>query len=131
MSGFEIVGVILGSLPIVVKTAENYSKIADSLVKWKRYRFELRKLVNDVDIERLNFESLCKQLLKCTDLPFERQNEVLEGNDAHAWGAADVGRALRKKLGQTHGASVFLLDSMSEDLMKLQEMLSSKDGSVS
>lgn len=131
MSGFEIVGVILGTLPLIVKGAENYSRFADSLAKWKRYRFELRKFVNDVDIERLNFESLCKRLLICTDLPAERQYELLNGKDAQAWKDADLEKVLTRSLGSSCSACAFLLNSMSDDLVKLQKMLSSKDGSVS
>jgi hypothetical protein len=52
MSGFEIVGVVLGGLPLIVKVAQDYREGFEPFIKWRRFRYEFRTFINDVDLEK-------------------------------------------------------------------------------
>ena len=131
MSGFEIVGVVLGGLPLAIKTAENYKQGLEPLVKWHRYKLEFRTFVHDVDIETQMFEALVDRLLRYTDLSVEQKEMLLKGQDPDGWCHAETVKALRQRLGNSFDACKNLLKMLECDLIKLQAMLSLKDGSVS
>lgn len=131
MSGFEIAGIVLGGLPIVFKAAENYKQGLEPLIKWRRYQSNFRNFVSDVDIERQMFDGLCTRLLGYTDLSQEQKNLLLTGQDSTGWCSSETEIALKKRLGASYDSCQYLLNLMGEDLLKLQEILSLKDGSVS
>jgi hypothetical protein len=131
MSGFEIVGVILGGLPIVFKIATDYKKGFEPFSKWRNYQAEFRGFVHDVDIERQMFAGLIDRLLQYTDLSNEQKEKLLQGNDADGWCRDGVDRALRNRLGDSYDSCRYLLEEMNNDLVALQAMLCLKDGSVS
>jgi len=131
MSGFEIIGVVLGGLPLVIKAAEDYKKGLEPLVKWRRYKFEFRAFVNDVDIENTGFDALVDRLLQYTDLSTEQKELLLRGHDEDGWFQTEVDNALRQRLGDSYEACIYLLEAMKTDLFKLQDILCLKDGSVS
>jgi len=130
MSGFEIIGVVLGGLPLVIKAAEDYKKGLEPLAKWRKYKFEFRRFVNDVDIEKQGFDALVDRLLQYTDLSTEQKQMLLIGQDLDGWCHTEVDTALRRRLGDSYDACMYLLESMKGDLLRLQAMLSLKDGSV-
>ena len=130
MSGFEIAGIVLGGLPLVIKAAEGYKKGLEPLEKWYRYKYEFRSFLNDVDIEKQMFEGLCDRLLNYTQLTPEQKLILLQGRDTTGWCRKEVEQALKSKLGLSCDACQFLLHAMNDDLERLQEMLSLKDGSV-
>ena len=130
MSGFEIIGVVLGGLPLVIKAAEDYKKGLEPLVKWRKYKFEFRRFVNDVDIEKQGFDALVDRLLQYTDLSTEQKQKLLTGQYQDGWCHAEVDTALRRRLGNSYDACMYLLESMNADLLRLQAMLSLKDGTV-
>lgn len=131
MSGFEIAGIVLGGLPIVLKAAEGYKQGLEPLVKWHRYKLGFRAFVHDVDIETQMFRALVDRLLQLTDLSVEQKERMLEGKDHDGWCHAETEKALRRRLGPSFDACKNLLEMLECDLVKLQAMLSLKDGSVS
>lgn len=45
MSGFEVAGVVLGSIPIVVSALQFYIKGLGTMGRWRRFTLELESLV--------------------------------------------------------------------------------------
>lgn len=131
MSGFEIVGVILGGLPLVIKAAQDYKKGLEPLAKWRRYKYEFRTFINDVDIEKQMFDALVDRLLQYTELSIEQKGLLLTGQDQDGWCGKEVDIALKHRLGESYRTCMYLLKEMEGDLFVLQTMLSLKDGSVS
>lgn len=130
MSGFEIAGIVLGGLPIVIKAIKGHKKGFEPLEKWYRYKHDFRSFLNDVDIEKRMFEGLCDRLLNYCPLSSQQRSVLLAGEDIEAWHQNDVEKDLRLKPGKSYDACQFLLNAMNDDLERLQEMLSLKDGSV-
>jgi hypothetical protein len=47
------------------------------------------------------------------------------------WDRESTGKALKLRLGDSYRSCMYILETMKEDMLKLQTMMSLKDGSVS
>ena len=60
MSGFEVVGIVLGALPIAVKAAQGYMAILSSVKDAHR---NLKALIRDLETENIRLQTTCELLL--------------------------------------------------------------------
>ncbi|RFU33868.1 hypothetical protein B7463_g2502, partial [Scytalidium lignicola] len=130
MSGVEIIGLILGGLPLVISVAEDYKKGFEPFLKWHRFKREFRTFINSIDLEKRMFDGLLDRLLKYTDLDPEEKLRLLTVPNYDGWSKAETIEALKARLGDSYVSCMFVLETMKEDMCKLQEMMSLKDGSV-
>ncbi|KAF4877250.1 hypothetical protein CGCSCA1_v003779 [Colletotrichum siamense] len=63
MSGFEVAGVVLGTIPLVISALEQYRKGISTMRKWRNYPRELRSLIWNLETERVRFQDICEKLL--------------------------------------------------------------------
>ena len=63
MSGFEVAGVVLGSLPLIISALEHYAEGIATAKRFWRYKTELRSLILQVNTERGIFINTLEQLL--------------------------------------------------------------------
>ena len=63
MTGFEIVGVVLGVLPLIISAIENYEKIIDPVVTFKRYSKALQTFTTELNVQRDIFQNECIWIL--------------------------------------------------------------------
>ncbi|TVY25181.1 hypothetical protein LHYA1_G006051 [Lachnellula hyalina] len=130
MSGVEVVGLILGALPLVISAAEHYKKGFEPLVRWKRFKFVFRDFITSVDIQRQMFQLVLKKLLIRVQLEPEEKQMLLTTPDYEGWRRADIIEALKLRLGDSYDACIDILRAMNEDMVDLQDMMSLKDGTV-
>ncbi|CAG8953278.1 hypothetical protein HYFRA_00003485 [Hymenoscyphus fraxineus] len=131
MSGFEVVGVVLGGLPLLIKVAHDYREGFEPFVKWVRFKNDFRIFINDVDVEKQMFDNIVDRLLRYAELEEETKKGLLKGNDLEGWRTIEVQRALEKRLGDSCEACLYLLEAIGDDFEKLESIMSLKDGSVS
>jgi len=60
MTGFEVVGIVLGALPIAVKAAQGYMAILSSVKDAHR---NLKALIRDLETENIRLQTTCELLL--------------------------------------------------------------------
>jgi hypothetical protein len=77
------------------------------------------------------FDGLLRRLLHYSDIPFEEKHSLLSGADPEAWNREEIIKALKIRLGDSYISCMYILNSMKENLLELQKMMSLKDGSVS
>ena len=63
MSGFEIVGVILGALPLVISALEHYAQGVSTAKRFWQYKLELKSLLRQIKTENAIFINTCEALL--------------------------------------------------------------------
>jgi len=131
MSGVEIIGLILGGLPLVISAAEDYRRGFEPFLKWHRYKREFRNFINSVDLEKQMFDGLLQRLLEYSDLSMNEKQMLLTEPDTKAWAEEKTINALKVRLGESYPSCMFILQKMEEDMLELQKMLCLKDGSVS
>ncbi|OBT70029.1 hypothetical protein VE03_00658 [Pseudogymnoascus sp. 23342-1-I1] len=130
MSGVEVIGLILGGLPLIISAAKHYKKGFEPLARWKRFRFVFREFIDSVDIQRQMFQLVLKKLLIRVQLDPEEKQRLLTIPDYEGWRRSDVVEALRLRLGDSYEACMGILRTMNEDMVDLKVMMSLKDGSV-
>jgi hypothetical protein len=102
MSGLEVVGVVLGVIPLVISTLEQYAKVAETVNRVRRAAQEFRIVARKLQAERVIFRNALTNLLnECTAIG-PRTLELLLISVSHdAWKEPDVEAALTKRLGES------------------------------
>ena len=63
MSGFEVVGVLLGAIPLVISTLEHYRDGVRTISRWRKFDRELQSLIRNLETERVKLQNVCEKLL--------------------------------------------------------------------
>ncbi|KAF5576615.1 hypothetical protein FPANT_10834 [Fusarium pseudoanthophilum] len=94
MSGFEIAGIVLGTLPLVVTALEAYSNF---LRDWGKAPAELRSLNRQLSTERVRLCNVCEQLI--SDVVSQRDIEpMLQDPFGPLWQAKETNDRIRRRL---------------------------------
>ena len=125
MSGFEIVGVVLGVLPLIISAIEDYEKIVDPVVTFRKYSKALQTFTTELNVQRDIFQNECIWIL----------SRFVDGHELEAM-LQDPAHSLRKVLrkddkldgniSKTLGASPYrqlrdILVLLSESLNEIYE----------
>ena len=130
MSGFEIAGVVLGSLPIVVSALQVYIKGASTMQKWRFYARELRSLIRTLETEHAKLQNVCEKLLM--GIVPETQIEIMINDPLGlAWQNRDVSAKIRLRLWRSSKIFEENLQDMEETMEELKSKLGlGPDGKV-
>ncbi|KAI1260970.1 hypothetical protein F5Y18DRAFT_219260 [Xylariaceae sp. FL1019] len=63
MSGLEVVGVVLGSIPLIISALENYQSGADRIAKFRNYEEVLQRYAIRLETEQTLLKDTCESLL--------------------------------------------------------------------
>jgi hypothetical protein len=117
-SGIEILGVVLGALPLFISAAEHYR---DGLGFVRRVRRK-RKFITQYRDELLEQRTLLglymKAVVGSTDLPARTQAELIDKPDGEAWRMSDVVKELSKALGDAYQRFLVLMNEICTTLAK-------------
>src|SRR5438477_525694 len=116
MSGFEVAGAVLGSLPLIISALEHYSD-GVRLKIWRTIRAQLMWLqvsaIKNMQKYEAVFEYLhasfvtslaiyrnsCEELLSPLALPDSKLYDLLEKTDGGSWEDPELNTSLRNRLG--------------------------------
>jgi hypothetical protein len=106
MSGLEVVGVVLGALPLIISAFEHAQSLAKKWNLLTNFNSEHLKVWNDVKDEelmyRLQLQTLLVPLVLDGDLTKDRLETLLLSPQSNQWREADLDAALRKRLGEAY-----------------------------
>ncbi|KAK5164620.1 uncharacterized protein LTR77_009826 [Saxophila tyrrhenica] len=125
MSGVEIVGVLLGALPLCISALEHHEqtrKVAGTFVKIRRaHKKDLGK-VKDCELWfRLNLKELLIPLLRDDVVDRIEYERLLANPGSSDWGVEHVDTALEDRLGDCHQRYIEILQEMQETTAALCE----------
>ncbi|KAM0429265.1 hypothetical protein ACHAPT_006479 [Fusarium lateritium] len=69
MSGFEVAGVVLGALPLVINALSAYKQNRGKIAVWKKYRGLLDDLLHQLKTQKINFYFDILELLREARVP--------------------------------------------------------------
>jgi hypothetical protein len=124
MSGFEIVGVVLGTLPLIISAIEHYK---DPLEEYSHYESTLKKLRVRLRFNQELFQDTLRRFLlpefskSQLDTLFPDITDVT--TSAANWGKSEVQAQLRIRLGKRSNTFLDLVQEMLKVLEKLMEKL--------
>ena len=142
MSGFEIAGVVLGVLPLIISAIEDYEKIVDPVVTFRKYSKALQTFTTELNVQRDIFQNECIWLL--SRFVDGHELEAMLQDPAHnlrhvLWEDCDLDGNISKTLGaspyrQLRDILVLLSESLNEiyeETKDLSEGLSKPKAEVS
>ena len=130
MSGVEIIGLILGSFPILLNSLEYYRKGFEPLDEWWHFRTRFIAFVDDIEHQMMRYNENMIRLLD----PIISNNAsltalILNTNDSR-WTDGSLVRLLEERLAGQQGRFMRIVEKMEEIIEKLKKLLQIRDGNV-
>ncbi|KAK0652557.1 hypothetical protein B0T16DRAFT_406417 [Cercophora newfieldiana] len=97
MSGFEVAGVVLGSIPIVVSALELYIKGLGTMGRLRRFTLELESLVLKLGTEEAKLQNVYEKLLRDI-VPDDQIEPMLKDPFGPLWKEPNVVARIRRRL---------------------------------
>ncbi len=130
MSGFEVAGIVLGSIPLIVTAVEAYVTF---MKDWGKAPAELRSLNRQLTTERAKLYNVCDQLL--SDIVPQRDIEpMLQEPMGPLWQAKGANDKIRCMLWNSYAPfekTVLEIRDALEDMMDRLKVQVTSDGQVS
>jgi hypothetical protein len=120
MSGLEVAGVVLGSLPLVISALEHYANGIQTAKRYWRYKSELRSLILQIDTERGIFINTLEQLLQGI-VRIEHMKEFLSSPGGKVW--QDAEGQLKDRLRSAYDIYFGNVEGMARSLERMREKL--------
>ena len=145
MSGFEIAGTVLGSIPLIISALEHYRDgVRSSFVRTARLsansRGQVAVMKNIKEYEcifsdiRISFAASvviymdsCYQLLSPLNLPDQQMNDLLEERKREAWKIPQLQKDLEKRLGPKCKIYLSLVDKLNRRILLFCKKLQLND----
>jgi len=131
MSGIEVAGLILGAIPLIISGMEHYADGVSTLGRYRKYRLELKSLINILETERTKLMNTCDKLLVGLAPPWKIE-AMIEEPFGEMWKDVDIQKRIRVRLWRS---SKVFDDTMKNVHGAIQEMIDrlglQPDGKVS
>ncbi|KAJ3541544.1 hypothetical protein NM208_g4559 [Fusarium decemcellulare] len=129
MSGFEIAGIVLGTIPLVVSGLEAYSKF---MRDWGRAPSELKSLNRQLRTERSRLYNVCEQLISDV-VPQRNVEPMLKDLFGPLWQTQETKDRIRQRLWDSYGPfedTVVEVGKALESVMQRLRIEVTHDGQV-
>ncbi|KAK4162356.1 hypothetical protein QBC43DRAFT_356135 [Cladorrhinum sp. PSN259] len=126
MSGFEVAGVVLGSLPLVISAVEAYMNFL------KDWASELRSIHRDLKTERTRLYNVCEQLL-LDIVPAWNIEPMLQDPMGPLWQIKEANDKIRRVLCNSYGPFEVTVAEVKDAIDNLAQRLKidiTRDGQV-
>lgn len=122
MSGFEIAGIVLGSLPLVISALEHYESGMDRVTVFFKWKDELDKAKRDLGLQHVYYEMTLREIL--VDVASAAELEEMMGKpESPLWKSPELRAELREKLGLAYPVYEYTIQQMSCHLKTLASHL--------
>lgn len=131
MSGFEVAGVVLGSIPLLISTLEHYSDGVSALQRWRRYERELRCLIRNLQTERVKLTNVCEKLLVGL-VPSSKIESMIKNPGGAEWRTEDIRQRIKARLWEACDVFDDIIQDVKLAIDEMEKRLGSQnDGKVS
>jgi len=125
MSGLEVVGLILAVFPLMISGMEHYEGTKNTAVTWWKIKRAHRRDCGKLDIVRLEYRFVIRDLLEPLVLDGTitqtKREALLEGPSGSSWLDADVQNAVEERLGTTKATFLEVVRELNQLLVGLAE----------
>ena len=116
MSGLEIVGVVLGALPVAVLTLELYEKGAATSRRYKRHEQELKWVKLQIRTERMEFDNIVSHLLTEAGVVVSNVAIMMDDPGGAAWQNTATASLLERRLGSSYALFLEHVSGMKDSM---------------
>lgn len=118
MSGIEIVGLVLGGLPLIISALEHYEEGVSTISRLVYYKREIRSIVEALATENAMFKNSCEQLLNDFLTPVDLA-EMLQNPRGEMWSQPSIASELQSRLGRSYDIYMIHVNNMDNTIKKL------------
>lgn len=122
MSGFEIAGIILASLPLIISALENYNEVIDTYKRARKYKIEIRRIKHDFDAESAIFLDTLEHLVDGL-VPPKQFEELLKEPSSELWKDETLNKRLQGRLGRSYPVYTNSVHEMNATIQHFVERL--------
>ncbi|KAM7216339.1 hypothetical protein V8F06_008261 [Rhypophila decipiens] len=122
MSGFEVAGIVLGSIPLLISALEHYGDGVRTIQKWRKYESELRSVVRNLKTERVKLLNVCEKLLDGL-VPASMVDTMVEDPFGGLWQEQEIKRKIRVRLWRSWDAFEDTANAMKAAIDEAMEKL--------
>ncbi|KAI8279597.1 hypothetical protein K4K60_005443 [Colletotrichum sp. SAR11_57] len=122
MSGFEVAGVVLGTIPLVISALEHYKQGISTIRTWRNYNRELRILILSLETERVRFQDVCEKLLVGLVSPCQIESMV-EDPFGPAWQEDVIQAKIKARLWRSFSIFEDIVTDMEEATKEMMKKL--------
>ncbi|KAI8259093.1 hypothetical protein K4K56_006812 [Colletotrichum sp. SAR 10_98] len=122
MSGFEVAGVVLGTIPLVISALEHYKQGISTIRTWRNYNRELRILILSLETERVRFQDVCEKLLVGLVSPCQIESMV-EDPFGPAWQEDVIQAKIKARLWRSFSIFEDIVKDMEEATKEMMKKL--------
>jgi len=123
MSGIEVIGIVLGALPLAISLFRSYEDLAAANNRLrdfeKLYRNVLRDLEHEELLFRLIIETLVRPLVNDEMIHKNDLDRIVNNTDDSSWEDEDISEALHRRLGDAHMPFIQTLEDTEQQCMQL------------
>ncbi|KAK8073419.1 hypothetical protein PG994_004318 [Apiospora phragmitis] len=123
MSGFEVAGVVLGAIPIVLELLKHYGDAAKRLSYWKKIQVEYLKCKGELELQALLFKKNMRQLLLPLDMDNKEVATLLANPNDPAWKDPNVDHLLEDRLQGTYQLYLEYVKRLEQTMEALKDIL--------
>ena len=131
MSGFEIVGVILGGLPLAIEAVKGLESYLQGIKAAWLLRRHFKEFVRAITLEEIFFIQNLDLLLTPLDLSDKERQSLKDSQTSSFWHHPDIIDKIRQHHKDSLSICVQLLRELDGSLTELYKILPIKDGKVS
>lgn len=102
MSGLEIVGLVLGAIPLLVETIKGCQKISKSVHLFHEINVEFARWDHTLKYHQESFRNIMRQLLKPLIRDEDKLNDLLSDPRGSCWENEGISEPLQKIMGEMY-----------------------------
>lgn len=127
MSGIEVVGVVLGSIPLIISALEHYHDGVWTIQRWRRYKRERQSLVRSLNTERVKMHNICEKLLVGL-VSLSQVQAMIQSPFGPLWQEEAVKRKVRARLGGSIDVFESNVEEMEDAMLEMMQRLGLEQG---
>ncbi|KAJ4197282.1 hypothetical protein NW759_016332 [Fusarium solani] len=130
MSGFEIVGVVLGGLPLVIEAAKSTESYIKGIKALWMFRRHFKEFVHAITFEEIFFCQNLDLLLAPLEISDRERRSLKDSPTSTLWHHPDIVDKIRQHLKEALPLCTQMLRELNDSLNNLYEILPIKDGKL-
>ncbi|KAF2674521.1 hypothetical protein BT63DRAFT_12680 [Microthyrium microscopicum] len=126
MSGLEVAGAVLGSIPLVISALEHYADGVRTVRRMLTYKWELKTLILELETESITYRNTCEMLLD--GIASSKEMEImLAAPGGDAWDDPIIQNKLEKRLALAYKVYLERICAMEDAVNEFKDKLDLDD----
>lgn len=127
MSGIEIAGLVLATIPLLVASLEHYQRVAGPLKIFYQFRNELSSAIRQLESEHVLFEQAIHLLLRPITME-EELKEMMADTNSTLWQDSDICEDMQRSLGRAYPSYMRTVSDIQRIMVEIATRLEDVHG---